>query len=297
MNSDISFTGLTSSLKKTVYKRQEIVDLMKKYPKSKGVVGNLMPEWVEKIPKEQRGDAIKDIYDQFSLAVKQRQNHFFGPKPQETIKNVLCKYNIITPETKVKFSQKGMSGMDEIYRLQVGEKSYITKVFQDNSLNSLETCGNLIEQNHALYLGAKSNSDWAKFHFGNLKDGYMVTEYIPNRRQQPDYVLDLGKKGLEFTDKRLYGFLKKKNTNYGGLQVINGFPIKNKNAVREINKLQSLSAEEQLKKIEEIKNNKALDAKDSKVVAANYMDTFLKNKQNERKMSPLEELLFYLIMR
>ena len=297
MDSNISFTGLTSSLRKTVYKRQEIVDLVKKYPKSKGFVGNLMPEWIAKIPKEQRGDAVKDIYDQFSLAVKQRQNHFFGQKPQDTIKNVLCKYKIITPETKVKFSQKGMSDTAELYRLQVGDKSYITKIFSESTFNNFETGGNLIEQNHALYLNAKPNSDWAKFYFGNLKDGYMVTEYISNRRQKPDYILDLGKKGLEYTDKRLYSFIKKKNTNYGGLQVIKGFPINNKNAVREIKKLQNLSAEEQLKKIEEIKNNTALDAKDSKVVAANYMDTFLKNKKNERKMNRLEEFLFYLIMR
>ena len=295
MDTDISFTGLTSSLRKTIYKRKNIEKLITAYPESDGFVGSLIPEWLDKISKEQRQEALREISSKFSEAIGQRNNRIFGQKTEDTIREVLCKYGIITPETKVKFSSMGVSDMAELYKLQVGEKQYVTKIFPKISGIYTESGGNLVEQNHALYMNAGKKTNWAKFHFGNLKDGYMITDYIKDRKKAAESVIDIGKIGLEYTDKRVYNIARHQNSNYGGLKVIDGYPIGDKTAVKTINDLNRLSADEQAKKIVEIRQNSSCNL--SKLKGADYVEKNLNSKKEGRNLNRLEKILMYILLK
>lgn len=69
------YKGLTAQLEKKLYlKSRDILDLVKKYPKSKGIAGNLHHSWIEAITsqnpdKEAKKTLIKDIYSAFGSAI------------------------------------------------------------------------------------------------------------------------------------------------------------------------------------------------------------------------------------
>ncbi|MCK7485969.1 MAG: hypothetical protein MZU97_10770 [Bacillus subtilis] len=66
----VSFTGLTRTLGKTIFDSpEEVISKMREYPNSKGVVGSVPKEWVDKIPFERRTQTIKEFYQDLKAAV------------------------------------------------------------------------------------------------------------------------------------------------------------------------------------------------------------------------------------
>lgn len=292
--SDITFQGLTRDLSRTILSQEQILASVKKHPKANGYVGSLPAEWIKQIPKEQRSSVIPQIYKSFSNAVKSLDLSLAKrKKATQQFKQTLCEYNIITPQTKVKFSNCGGGYFANVFKLQIGEQCFATKVFSENNLKNVKFFGNLFEQNNALYLNANKKSDWTKFYFGNLNDGYMVTQFIKSSDDFPKYKINLENKGLEYIDYSLHNFVRNHNVDYGGIKPLDDYPIQDKIAVRIIKKLNRTPKKQRQNLITQISNDKNDYYYKSKMLGTNYFVSHQKPEPPEN-MGFWKELLYYL---
>jgi len=280
ISANVSFTGLTSDLKRTILSDSEIKKSMRKHKKSRGYVGSLPREMIVNIPKEERAGRIKDIYSAFSKAVKKMSNRFFGgsEKASEILKESLVKNKVIEKDTVVRFSNLGAGDYADVYKLDIGDKSYAVKHFTKKGVPDGEMMGNRFEQNRALYMNAKEGSNWAKFYFGNLKKGYMVSKYIPKNGPKPNYKIDLNKKGVTYLDEKADNIVNDVYVDYGSIVPLKNIPIKNKVAVKTYGEIVSLPEEKRDEKALEILNNRIISNYDDRKLGVDYYES-LKNKK------------------
>ncbi|MCQ2738635.1 MAG: hypothetical protein MJ237_00245 [bacterium] len=290
---DVSFQGLTADLRKNILTKEEILRSVARHPKSKGFVGTLPNEWIQNIPKEERDTNIPKVLEMFASILKIGEVDS-SRKIAKKIKAGLVKYKAISPDKKVKFTFLGVGGFGGTYKMKVGEKTYVAKLFDKFYEVDCPGFGNLSEQNNALYLNAKENSDWVKFYFGNLneKNQFMITKYVSIKDKRPKKKINLLKKGLEYVDYSIQNRIRGYNIDYGGFLLLPDFPVNNKPAIRVIKSLLNMSIKEQDKLIENIKN--APQAKDygKKMAGVQYV---LNQRKPElpKNMGFFKELLYY----
>jgi hypothetical protein len=149
-----NFRGLTSQLKRHPYANAiEIVERVEKYSKSKGIAGNLPTSWIEKLPLDNRGERIKDIYAEFGKAMaiikkglewkrlgwnsdiaedcwtvmKPAQDSINNAK--KVIASVLERHGIVSSEGKVAMENIGEGSYGSVQKLTVAGEEFALKVF------------------------------------------------------------------------------------------------------------------------------------------------------------------------
>lgn len=229
-NEGKEFINLKGNLNGTFRKKafssvNEMKDEVLNHNGSGGIVGNLLHEWVEKIPKGDREKTIKGIYSSFKSSVnKFNQNlreleiisssgHFDDAVRinknadfQNALQNfsreldeILHNAGVVKESEKLNIDFLGSGVAGAGYHLKgIGDDQYVIKLF--NGLTN-GSHGKYAELNRAAYWEkhvGKTNP-MAKFYFGDVDAGYMVNRYI-------------GKETPECTKKlflRIYGFNSK----------------------------------------------------------------------------------------
>ena len=187
-NSNTSFKGLTAKLSKSVYDKEEVFKLYKKYEsKSHGKIGRLPSKWIYSIPFEKRPETIKEIFINFGkicAGLRDKKNSLTA-KIRASIEltklfqraGVLKKWQV----AKLKYINSGNFG--DVYKLKMKGDSFALKIYECFMISGWsihKTNGNFFEQPLAQYMKGKipqKNNNWFKFYFGDLKNGIMVSKF------------------------------------------------------------------------------------------------------------------------
>ena len=281
---DITFNGLTSTLKGNLYTSPTIKKLARSFPKSNGTVGSVPFEWLRNIPRENRREFTKNLYEVFSDIVEiQRSKVFANGKCSKILKNFLVNNGIIQEKDRLMFQYLGSGDFANVVSFEVGNKKYALKIFSRKKyLEKIDSeFGNCAEQNNALYINATEYSDWTKFYFGNVFDGYMITKYVKDNAPLPRRIIKLSKKGVKFIDYDFKNIRYNINIDYGGFRKLKDFPAGNKVAMWTIGKLKDLPPEKCTEEIEKIVSNKKVPNYYDRMVGVNYVKTYILPKEKE----------------
>jgi len=250
---DISFEGMTKKLKKHTWidgqkDIKPFVDERRQSGKST-VVGQLPKFMLEKLPKENRKEAIMDIYNTFSEISEELRN-FDETKVYtldeiqkrrnkstvEKYEKLMRKYNFIGKWDDADLEYLGKGGKGAAYKLvglcdkdSFDEDEFVIKVFhvvEGENWQYSKSHGCYAELNSAVYwmntVGADTNR--GNFYFGDLQSGYMINKYIDEDLRFPKRVIDPYSYGLKCTDEdaaKKHNVCKGYSYDWGGVRVVN----------------------------------------------------------------------------
>lgn len=253
VNSDVQFQGLTKKMKKQTYidGQKDIKEILKDQEGKSCIVGSLPKFMIDKLPKENRKEAIMEIYDTFDKIseelrdfdetnvtsideIKKRRYN----KTAKRFENVMKKYNIVSSWDDVDIEYLGKGGKGAGYKL-VGlrdntnndEDEFVIKVFhvvEGKNWHNFKSHGCYAEINSAQYWMHTVGHDTqrGKFFFGDLKSGYMVNKYVDDDVRLPKRKIDPYSYGLKCTDESIehkHNTCKGYSFDWGGVRVINRF--------------------------------------------------------------------------
>lgn len=250
----VSFEGLSRAIKSKLYDSDyDITQLLRKYPKSNGVIGSPPVQWINNISQSNKGQSIKDLYLTFgqvanALAIKaydagcykydkDKMQNELQPKialASVQMKEAIDKLGFDTDDLEVKFVGLGSNGC--VYKFRVDEKDYVIKVYHtehDKKISSKDYHGKLIESNRAAFIkGLNKPSHYVNYYFADLKNGFMVADYVDAKAKSPLKIIKEKLFGFFFADNN--GSKAKENTlngwniDFGGIKVFNQLLAKNK---------------------------------------------------------------------
>ena len=217
--SNPNFLGLNRTLSKKAFSSaEEIKNEVVKHVRSRGIVGNLPKEWVDKIPKAGRAEKIKALYADFKDIFKGDWFEFNLSVLQDKLNKSLRKAGIIDDKTNLEIKSLNGGGFGWCYQLvgAFGNKFKIKK-FHNLKTHSLDCNehGNFAEMNKAAFwqrtLGRKTQK--AQFYFGDAETGYMVGQYVDNNDLPPRKTIQERFLGL------YYDLVDKKNNSIAGYDI------------------------------------------------------------------------------
>lgn len=247
----VSFEGLTKKMKKHTYidGQRDIKPILEKRGDKNYIVGQLPKFMLDKLPKENRKEAIMEIYDTFSQVANELRKfdetkvttieEIQKSRDNSTVKlldNVLRKYNLVGKWDDVDIVYLGKGGKGAGYKI-VGlrdntnnrEDEFIIKVFhvvEGKNWQYSKSHGCYAEINSAMYwmnnVGAETNR--GKFFFGDMKSGYMVNKFVDEDVRLPKFVIDPYRYGLKCTDEdaaKKHNVCKGYSFDWGGVRVVN----------------------------------------------------------------------------
>lgn len=250
-NSNVAFTGITSQMNKRTHidGQRDISKIVEKHKDRSLVVGQLPRFIMDRLPKENREAAIKEIYDVFAQVTERLRNydqtkvqsiaelmHRRDDKSVKMLEDVLTKYNIISKWDDFDLEYLGKGGKGAVYKL-VGlrdltspdEDELVIKVFHQvkgDDWQLFKSHGCYAEINSAAYwmnnVGYDTNR--GKFFFADLKSGFIVNKYIDEDVRIPHRIVDVYRLGLKVTDEdaaKKHNVCKGYSYDWGGLRVVN----------------------------------------------------------------------------
>jgi len=246
---NINFEGLTKSLGKRAFPDEDsIIAEIEKYPNPNGIVGNLPAEWIEKIPKEERKDKIKNLYASFGQILSDlRIKGQFKKENIEEASNQLNKSlhnaGILTGDQKIVLKKLGPGKFGTAYLLNENfdkdkkYNKYVIKLFHNIQAEN-HYHGNYIESNRAMYWlkNAGKQTQRARLYFADLKNGFMVSQYIDEFIEKPKKKAFPKLLGIFAFDDNISNKIGEYYVEYGGMGIVNPILTNNKIA-RRINKM------------------------------------------------------------
>ena len=190
---DISFQGLSKDLGKKLYEDvPEVGEVSLKNPKSKEIVGSLPPNWIQQIPFSERKETIQKLYKDLTVVPYVLRKYDFSPKAIKKADKKLTKAfqdaGLVDKKQKVSLKKLGNGSVGYGFLIEglKDNQNYVMKVFHAYGDYNRQA-GPYIEMNRAMYWKkqAGSNTQRAEFYFGDLKSGYMVTQYIDESTPKP----------------------------------------------------------------------------------------------------------------
>ena len=246
----VSFGGVTKQMKKRIYIdgqkdiQSEVVD---KHKGKSLMVGQLPPFMINKLPKENRKECIKEIYDAFDKITEELRNFDETQvttieeirkrrknSTKELFENVMRKYGFVNKWDDVDIQYLGKGGKGAGYKLvglrdPFNEDEYVIKVYHQitgKNWHYFKSHGAYAEINSAAYWmeNAGYETQRGKFFFGNLDTGYMFLKYVDEDVRLPKKNLNPYHYGLKCTDENIYhkhNVCKGYSFDWGGVRVIN----------------------------------------------------------------------------
>jgi hypothetical protein len=202
---------LTDSLSQKIFASQkDILSLGRKLPRAQGVVGDLPPSWGQKIPHDQSDSSRKDFFLTFKKSLQTIRDICHGKViASHKLRFILRENAQLDPPTvsdrplllalkragitdtaepiKISFVDEGSYGT--VHKFEVNQKAYALKVFKQKVNAFKDTAdihGNPAEINNAAYIQKNiPNHPFARFYFGDIDSGYMVTDFIDDSPAGP----------------------------------------------------------------------------------------------------------------
>lgn len=252
----VSFGGLTKKMKKHTHidGQRDIKKIIEQRGDKNLIVGQLPPFMLAKLPKENRKEAIMDIYNTFSEitkelrdfderkvdlskagaidAISKRRNK----STVEKFENIMRKYNFVGKWSDCDIEYLGKGGKGSVYKLtglrdfsDKNEDEFVIKVFhviESKNWQYSKSHGCYAEINSAQYwinnVGMDTNR--GKFFWGDMRSGYMINKYVDEDVRLPKRVIDPYEYGLKCTDEdaaKKHNVCKGYSYDWGGVRVVN----------------------------------------------------------------------------
>lgn len=265
---DVSFNGLTRDMGKRAYPTLEAIQAkIEQHPKSNGIVGNLPNEWLEKIPQSHRGETIKQLYKsigEVALELRKKENSKEAVvSASQKINEALHIVGIIEPEQKIKLKKLEAGAYGTGYLLEQNtptKDKFIIKIFHDIE-PTLDIHGNYIEQNRAMFWqkNTTKNNNRAKSYFMDLKNGYMINQFIGILTPLPKKRVNESRLGLFANDETgNHNIINGYSIDYGGLEIKTPILDNNKEARYTYKKITNAPYSEKLGVWNQIYENKSV---------------------------------------
>ena len=243
----VNFTGMTNLLGKRVFVdgQKDVVEVIKKRlenGQTSQVVGKLPGFIFERLPKENRPEAIKEILAAFSEVANEIRHYWpevadynmsLLKRPEsanKVLNDVFKKHGVIDimDSVNLKFIEDGprkkVFKIDGLRADNFDEDELVFKVFKklgDKHWHSLKRYGNYAELNADNYWAKNvgHHSQRGKFYVGDMESGYEISKYIDED----------SRKAMNIVDEHLFGLqdtngchsLKGYRVSGGGLAVVN----------------------------------------------------------------------------
>jgi len=253
----VNFTGLNRTLSKRAFTTAEAVKAeVAKHVRSKGIIGNLPKEWVDKIPKTQRAEKIKKLYAEIKQSIKSLRDSGDINICSAELKDSLHRAGLVEENANLELKKLGKGAYGTGYRLRgVLNDECVIKVFISNDSTSYRTAysslhGNYIESNRAAYWqkNAGKNTQKVGFHFGDIDAGYIVMnkyiDYVPPacKKSIPEELYGLAYDSEDKARNSKFGY----DIEFGNLEIISEL-ANNKTARYVYKKLSKLPEEQRLR--------------------------------------------------
>lgn len=225
-NQKTNFTGLTSYFQKTIFSPGDVKKLTTEIFKN-SFVGNLPSEWIEKIPKQQRAQTIKEVFHGFRKFVQ-----LINEEPATALSHLektLKTAGILPVDKGIKLKFEGAGAYGKVYRLEGLEnkktsEQYVIKIYNQKG-NNAKNNGILPELNRGGFYWPKAagrNTQMVKTFFGDLESGFAVNKFIDDSVKCPKKIIPSKLVGLES-----YDDLPKQDLSNGlySLNVINRYVV------------------------------------------------------------------------
>lgn len=301
----INFTGLNRNLSKMAYKSAESIKAeVENFSKSKGIVGNLPSEWVQRIPKENREKVIKELYQDLKTVVK----GFNADSNTDNIvglNDALRKAGVIRNDENAELKRLGDGIYGVGYHLKgIFDDKYMIKIFKSKR-NYNDLHGKYAELNRAAYLQKYAGKDtqMVPFYFGDADAGYMVNKYIDKNAPECKKQINTENYGLVSCDVQDNGngaghnIIKGFQIDYGGIKVINESLVKNKSKQSTIKKILAMPVEKQLNSLSQADSTvKNFFVSQLKYMPANkravYFTQLAQNANDKVKIGLVDKIYF-----
>lgn len=272
-----SFNGLTKCMKNKIYLdgQKDIEEILNEKPNTNPVVGQLPKFIFDKLPKENRREAILDILNTFDEVSNSIRDHIpegdawiFRPdlrhRPESVNKqltDVFRKYGVLgkwDDDINVKYIDQG--GKGKVFKLEGlrdpnTEDEFVIKVFHQikgKDWHPFKSHGCYAEINNGIYWRNHEGHDThrGKFFFGSMRSGYIVSKFLDEDVPIPKRVVPEYKYGIKCTDEEKdgpingYNRIKGYNYDYGGMRVVNRLKNSNKIARQTLEKIKEVKPED-----------------------------------------------------
>ncbi len=271
-----NFGGMTKVLKKKIYLdgQKDISQIIEKNPSRKPVVGQLPKFIFDKLPVENRPEAIREIlgvFDKVALTIRdylpEGDAFIFKPslrhRPEEVntlLTDVFRKHGILRPydnDIDVQYIDQG--GKGKVFKLdglrdRDNDDEFVIKVFHQlkgEEWHPFKSHGCYAEINNGMYWRQHEGHDThrGKFFFASLGSGYIVSKFLDEDVAIPRRIVEEYKYGIKCTDEEKdgplngYNRIKGYNYDYGGMRVVNALKNSNNVARNYLRKVRETSPE------------------------------------------------------
>ncbi len=275
-NQSPNFGGMTKVLKKKIYLdgQKDISQIIQNNPSRKPVVGQLPKFIFDKLPVENRPEAIREILGVFDKVANTIRNYIpegdafiFRPslrhRPDEVntlLTDVFRKYGILRPyddDINVQYIDQG--GKGKVFKLDGlrdsnADDEFVIKVFHQikgEEWHPFKSHGCYAEINNGMYWRQHEGHDThrGKFFFASLGSGYIVSKFLDEDVAIPRRIVEEYKYGIKCTDEEKdgplngYNRIKGYNYDYGGMRVVNAIKNSNSTARNYLRKIREMAPE------------------------------------------------------
>ena len=220
----IEVEKLTKEISKRLYGKKGAMDVYKKYPLAEGIsmgTTGLPKSWLSR---------IKDITKFNPMAFCERlgmvyteDRHFSNiDSMQKSLRIIFKNFGIIEnlEDLDVTYLEKGFFG--RAYKIDIHDNE--PKVIKEykRTYRYHNNHGNYAEQNIAEYIDhyTGSNTNVAKYHYGDTKNGIMLVDFISEKTPLPENIVELDELGLGYGDAKPRNFVHEYIIDDGGMETI-----------------------------------------------------------------------------
>ena len=257
----VSFKGLTRQMNKHTFidGQKDIKAVINQHAGKSLIVGQLPKFILNKLPKINRAECIKELYGAFAqVATELREFDETKAKSvdeiqkrrmkstKEILQNAFLKYKILYPwdveDFDIRYLGKGGKGagykIEGLRSPDADEDEYIIKVYhmkEGKNWQPYKSHGCYAEINSASYWMNQVgfNSQRGKFFFGDMDAAYMVSKYVDDDTRLPKQNIDPYHYGLKCTDENAamkHNVCKGYSFDWGGVRVVNRLKNESKTA-------------------------------------------------------------------
>ena len=273
-----SHKGLTKALKNKIYidGQKDIEKMMLEKAKTNPVVGQLPNFIFQKLPKENKREAILEILKVFddvantirtfcetsNVFVFEHKKKYRPDSVNKMLTDVFKKYKILYPWDDIELQYIDQGGKGKVFKIEglrdpETEDEYVIKVFHQlkgKEWHPFKSHGCYAEINNGMYWRNQEGHDThrGKFFFASLGSGYIVSKFLDEDVRLPERIVPEYKYGIKCTDEEKegaingYNRIKGYNYDYGGMRVVNRLKNADKVARKKLEKIKELTSRERI---------------------------------------------------
>jgi hypothetical protein len=245
--SELRFTGFTNALRTRPFVfPSNIEKISDVFVKSDGFYGNLPYFEIQNIPKENRKDTVLNINQTFREIAIILRNHK-RKKAQEKITNIITERNLSNIISNIRYIDEGDYGKG--YYFELNGKAKFLKIFKNRQEMNDHFHGSYIEGNRGLYWNKKApNCQFVKIHCGDIKEGWLIADYIPDDISYPKKIVIGRSIGLNLLDLHYTNMKNSHVFDFGG-QRVNSLLLNNKEYQKLIKEFIKKPKDERIKEL------------------------------------------------